>query len=200
MQKDRLRDPRPLGFGATSRVDKARDKIIGRTVAIKTLVHSFWGRSTAKQFLREAQIVGQLSHPAIVNLFDVGVEETGHRLPGDGVCDGRTLQQVLSESPIPWPRACSWAADLATALGRAHHAGIIHGDVKPANIMITEEASKAQRLRYRAFATQVFRLWADYGHPGLPGSEQIMGEPHSTRSTCSRWHRPVPDADRRAAI
>src|SRR6266404_5189901 len=171
MQKDRYEILGPLGFGATSRVDKARDKIIGRTVAIKTLVHSFGAAPQQKQFLREAQIVGQLSHPAIVNLFDVGVEETGIAYLVMEYVNGRTLQQVLSESPIPWPRACSWAADLATALGRAHHAGIIHGDVKPANIMITEEGEvKLSDFGIARFATQV------------SGSGRIMGEPHSTRS------------------
>src|SRR5260370_2253041 len=80
--------------------------------------------------------------------------------------NGRTLLQVLSESPIPWPRACAWAADLATALGRAHHAGIIHGDVKPANIMITEEGEvKLSDFGIARFATQV------------SGSGRIMGTP-----------------------
>src|SRR5260370_41760401 len=108
MQKDRYEILGPLGFGATSRVDKARDKIIGRTVAIKTLVHSFGAAPQQKQFLSEAQIVGQLSHPAIVNLFDVGVQKTAITYPVMEYAIGRTLQQVLSESSIPWPRACCW--------------------------------------------------------------------------------------------
>src|SRR6202049_123866 len=170
MQKDRYEILGPLGFGATSRVDKARDKIIGRTVAIKTLVHSFGAAPQQKQFLREAQIVGQLSHPAIVNLFDVGVEETGIAYLVMEYVNGRTLQQVLAESPIPWPRACSWAADLATALGRAHHDGIIHGDVKPANIMITEEGEVKLRLRHRTLCHASFWLRAHHGHSGVPGS------------------------------
>jgi serine/threonine protein kinase len=183
MQKDRYEILGPLGFGATSRVDKARDKIIGRTVAIKTLVHSFGAAPQQKQFLREAQIVGQLSHPAIVNLFDVGVEETGIAYLVMEYVNGRTLQQVLSESPIPWPRACSWAADLATALGRAHHAGIIHGDVKPANIMITEEGEvKLSDFGIARFATQVSGSGRIMGTPAYLAPEQIMGEPHSTRS------------------
>jgi serine/threonine protein kinase len=183
MQKDRYEIVGPLGFGATSRVDKARDKIIGRTVAIKTLVHSFGAAPQQKQFLREAQIVGQLSHPAIVNLFDVGVEETGIAYLVMEYVNGRTLQQVLSESPIPWPRACSWAADLATALGRAHHAGIIHGDVKPANIMITEEGDvKLSDFGIARFATQVSGSGRIMGTPAYLAPEQIMGEPHSTRS------------------
>jgi serine/threonine protein kinase len=183
MQKDRYEILGPLGFGATSRVDKARDKIIGRTVAIKTLVHSFGAAPQQKQFLREAQIVGQLSHPAIVNLFDVGVEETGIAYLVMEYVNGRTLQQVLAESPIPWPRACSWAADLATALGRAHHAGIIHGDVKPANIMITEEGEiKLSDFGIARFATQVSGSGRIMGTPAYLAPEQILGEPHSTRS------------------
>jgi serine/threonine protein kinase len=183
MQKDRYEIIGPLGFGATSRVDKARDKIIGRTVAIKTLVHSFGAAPQQKQFLREAQIVGQLSHPAIVNLFDVGVEETGIAYLVMEYVNGRTLLQVLSESPIPWPRACSWAADLATALGRAHSAGIIHGDVKPANIMITEEGEvKLSDFGIARFATQVSGSGRIMGTPAYLAPEQIMGEPHSTRS------------------
>jgi serine/threonine protein kinase len=183
MQKDRYEILGPLGFGATSRVDKARDKIIGRTVAIKTLVHSFGAAPQQKQFLREAQIVGQLSHPAIVNLFDVGVEETGIAYLVMEYVNGRTLQQVLTESPIPWPRACSWAADLATALGRAHHAGIIHGDVKPANIMITEEGEvKLSDFGIARFATQVSGSGRIMGTPAYLAPEQILGEPHSTRS------------------
>jgi serine/threonine protein kinase len=183
MQKDRYEILGPLGFGATSRVDKARDKIIGRTVAIKTLVHSFGAAPQQKLFMREAQIVGQLSHPAIVSLFDVGIEETGIAYLVMEYVNGRTLQQVLSESPIPWPRACSWAADLATALGRAHTAGIIHGDVKPANVMVTEDGEvKLSDFGIARFATQVSNSGRIMGTPAYLSPEQILGEPHSTRS------------------
>ena len=183
MQKDRYEILGPLGFGATSRVDKARDKIIGRTVAIKTLVHSFGAAPQQKQFLREAQIVGQLSHPAIVSLFDVGVEETGIAYLVMEHIEGRTLQQVLSESPVPWPRACSWAADLASALGRAHQCGIIHGDVKPANIMVTDEGHvKLSDFGIARFATQVSGSGRIMGTPAYLAPEQILGEPHSSKS------------------
>jgi serine/threonine protein kinase len=183
MQKDRYEILGPLGFGATSRVDKARDKVIGRTVAIKTLVHSFGAAPQQKQFLREAQIVGQLSHPAIVNLFDVGFEETGIAYLVMEHIEGRTLQQVLSESPVPWPRACSWAADLASALGRAHQCGIIHGDVKPANIMVTDEGNvKLSDFGIARFATQVSGSGRIMGTPAYLAPEQILGEPHSSKS------------------
>src|SRR5947207_3192818 len=183
MQKDRYEILGPLGFGATSRVDKARDKIIGRVVAIKTLVHSFGAAPQQKQFLREAQIVGQLSHPAIVSLFDVGVEETGIAYLVMEYISGRTLQQLLAESPVPWPRACAWVADLAHALGRAHQAGIIHGDVKPANILVTEDGHvKLSDFGIARFATQVSGSGRIMGTPAYLAPEQIQGEPHSSKS------------------
>ena len=183
MQKDRYEILGPLGFGATSRVDKARDKVIGRTVAIKTLVHSFGAAPQQKQFLREAQIVGQLSHSAIVNLFDVGIEETGIAYLIMEHVEGRTLQQVLSESPVPWPRACSWTADLASALGCAHRCGIIHGDVKPANIMVTDDGHvKLSDFGIARFATQVSGSGRIMGTPAYLAPEQILGEPHSSKS------------------
>lgn len=183
MQKDRYEILGPLGFGATSRVDKARDKVIGRTVAIKTLVHSFGAAPQQKQFLREAQIVGQLSHAAIVNLYDVGIEETGIAYLVMEHIEGRTLQQVLAESPVPWPRACSWTADLASALACAHRSGIIHGDVKPANIMVSDDGHvKLSDFGIARFATQVSGSGRIMGTPAYLAPEQILGEPHSAKS------------------
>jgi serine/threonine protein kinase len=183
MQRDRYEILGTLGCGATSRVDKARDKIIGRTVALKTLVHSFGAIPEQKLFLREAQIVGQLSHPSIVHLYDVGIEETGIAYLVMEYVPGRTLQQVLAEGPIPWPRACAWTADLAVALSRAHNAGIIHGDVKPANIMITPEGHvKLSDFGIARFATQVSGSGRIMGTPAYLSPEQILGEPQNTRS------------------
>jgi serine/threonine protein kinase len=183
MQKGRYEILGTLGCGATSRVDKARDTLIGRTVALKTLVHSFGAAPEQKQFLREAQIVGQLSHPSIVGLFDVGIEDTGMAYLVMEYVAGKTLQQVLSDTPIPWPRACAWAADLAGALGRAHHAGIIHGDVKPANILVTEDGNvKLGDFGIARFATQVSGSGQLMGTPAYLSPEQILGQPQNTRS------------------
>jgi Protein kinase domain len=172
-----------LGCGATSRVDKARDTVLGRTVALKTLVHAFGAPTEQKQFLREAQIVSQLSHPSIINLYDVGIEEGNVAYLVMEFVSGRTLQQVLSESPIPLPRACAWAADLAGALSRAHRAGIIHGDVKPANILVTEDGNvKLGDFGIARFATQVSGSGRLMGTPAYLSPEQILGEPQNTRS------------------
>ncbi|HEY2461685.1 MAG TPA: serine/threonine-protein kinase [Candidatus Acidoferrum sp.] len=183
MQKKRYEIIETLGCGATSRVDKARDSIIGRTVAIKTLVHSFGAAPEQKQFLREAQIIGKLSHPCIVNLYDVDIEESGMGYLVMEYVTGKTLQHLISDGPIPVPRACAWAADLASALGCAHHAGIIHGDVKPANILVTDDGSvKLGDFGIARFATQVSGSGRLMGTPAYLSPEQILGQPQNTRS------------------
>ena len=183
MPKNRYEVIGNLGCGATSRVDKARDTILGRTVALKTLVHAFGAPTEQKQFLREAQIVSQLSHPSIVNLYDVGIEEGNVAYLVMEYVTGKTLQQVLSEAPIPFPRACAWGADLAGALTRAHRAGIIHGDVKPANILVTEDGNvKLGDFGIARFATQVSGSGRMMGTPAYLSPEQIHGEPQNTRS------------------
>ena len=183
MPKNRYEVIGNLGCGATSRVDKARDTILGRTVALKTLVHAFGAPTEQKQFLREAQIVSQLSHPSIINLYDVGIEEGNVAYLVMEYVTGKTLQQVLSEAPIPFPRACAWGADLAGALTRAHRAGIIHGDVKPANILVTEDGNvKLGDFGIARFATQVSGSGRMMGTPAYLSPEQIHGEPQNTRS------------------
>src|SRR4029077_4020134 len=136
-----------------------------------------------KQFLREAQIVSQLSHPAIINLYDVGIEGENVAYLVMEYIAGKTLQQVLSESPVPFPRACAWTADLAEALNRAHRAGIIHGDLKPANILVTDDGKvKLGDFGIARFATQVSGSGRMMGTPAYLSPEQIWGEPQTTRS------------------
>jgi hypothetical protein len=183
MPKNRYEVIGTLGCGATSRVDKARDTVLGRTVALKTLVHAFGAPTEQKQFLREAQIVSQLSHPSIVNLYDVGIEEGSVAYLVMEYVPGKTLQQALTESPIPFPRACAWAADLAGALHRAHRAGIIHGDVKPANILVTEDGNvKLGDFGIARLSTQVSGSGRMMGTPAYLSPEQIHGEAQNTRS------------------
>jgi serine/threonine protein kinase len=185
MSKNRYEIIGNLGCGATSRVDKARDTVLGRNVALKTLVHSFGAPTEQKQFLREAQIVSQLSHPAIVNLYDVGIEDGNVAYLVMEYVPGKTLQQVLAEStgPMPIPRACAWISDLAGALHRAHRSGVIHGDIKPANILVTEDGKvKLSDFGIARFATQVSGSGRMMGTPAYLSPEQILGEPQNTRS------------------
>src|SRR6266496_1998069 len=182
LQKGRYEALEPLGSGATSRVEKARDNVIGRTVALKTFINGF-GEGQEQQFLREAQIIGQLSNPAIVQLYDVGIDEQGTPFLVMEYIAGKTLEHHLDPSQLPPQRACAWAADLAGALAIAHRAGILHGDVKPGNILVTPENKvKLGDFGIARFASQVSGSGRLMGTPAYLAPEQIEGRPQDSRS------------------
>jgi serine/threonine protein kinase len=181
--QDRYEVIETLGMGATSRVDKARDTLIGRIVALKTFLHGFGSRDLQQQFLREAQIIGGLSHPNIVALYDVGTNKEGAPYLVMEYVEGKTLESVFDAGPLPLPRVAVWAGDLATALGRAHRAKIIHGDVKPANILMTPEGQvKLGDFGIARFSTQVSGSGNLMGTPAYLSPEQILGNLQDSRS------------------
>jgi len=172
-----------LGTGATSRVDKARDTLIGRTVALKTLLRGFGSRDLQQQFLREAQIIGGLSHPNIVALFDVGTNQDGAPYFVMEYVEGKTLEALFDAGPLPLSQAAAWAGDLATALGQAHRANVIHGDVKPANILVTSENQvKLGDFGVARFSTQASGSGNLMGTPAYLSPEQIRGSSQDSRS------------------
>jgi eukaryotic-like serine/threonine-protein kinase len=172
-----------LGTGATSRVDKARDTVIGRTVALKTLLRGFGSRDLQQQFLREAQIIGGLSHPNIVALFDVGTNSEGAPYFVMEYVEGKTLESFFDGGPLPIARAAVWAGDLASALGQAHRVNVIHGDVKPANILVTlDEKVKLGDFGIARLSTQVSGSGNLMGTPAYLSPEQILGNVQDSRS------------------
>jgi serine/threonine protein kinase len=172
-----------LGTGATSRVDKARDTLIGRTVALKTFMHGFGSGDVQKQFLREAQIIGRLAHPFIVGLYDVGTDSNNVPYFVMEYVEGKTLEKVLDAGPLPLEKAAVWAADLCAAISRAHRAKVIHGDIKPANILITKEGQvKLGDFGIARFATQVSSTGTLMGTPAYLSPEQIQGQTQDNRS------------------
>ena len=172
-----------LGTGASSRVDKARDSTIGRTVALKTFLHSFDSGDLEKQFLREAQIIGRLTHPNIVSLYDVGTNADGAPYLVMEYVEGKTLQRTLDAGPLALERAAVWAADLASALARAHQCKVIHGDIKPANVLITADGQvKLGDFGIARFATQMSGSGTILGTPAYLSPEQILGHKQDTRS------------------
>jgi serine/threonine protein kinase len=173
-----------IGVGASSRVDKARDTLIDRPVVLKTFAHGFGSAELQKQFLREAQILGRLSHPNIISIYDLGTNDDGSAYLVTEYVPGKTLDAVLAlKSPVPLARAGVWAGDLANALSRAHKAGIIHGDVKPANIFVTDDGQiKLGDFGIARFATQVSGAASLIGTPAYLSPEQIKGEMQDHRS------------------
>ena len=182
LQKGRYESIEPLGSGATSRVEMARDNVIGRVVALKTFVNGF-GEGQEQQFLREAQIIGQLSNPSIVQLYDVGIDEQGTPFLVMEYVAGKTLEHHLDPSTLTPQRACAWAADLANALALAHRAGILHGDVKPGNILVTPENKvKLGDFGIARYASQISGSGRLLGTPAYLAPEQIQGQPQDARS------------------
>ena len=182
VNKSRYEALERIGSGTTSRVERARDNIIGRTVALKTFIHSF-DEDLEDQFLREAQLVGQLSHPAIVQLYDVGINEEGTPFLVMEYVAGTTLEEHLKSRSLPLQRACTWAADIARAMALAHHAGIIHGDIKTGNIFVTpEEKVKLGDFGIAQLATQVSGSERVKGTPAYLAPEQILGGSQDQRS------------------
>jgi serine/threonine protein kinase len=182
LQKGRYECIEPLGSGATSRVEMARDNVIGRVVALKTFVNGF-GEGQEQQFLREAQIIGQLSNPSIVQLYDVGIDEQGTPFLVMEYVAGKTLEHHLDPITLTPQRACAWAADLANALAVAHRAGILHGDVKPGNVLVTRENKvKLGDFGIARYASQISGSGRLLGTPAYLAPEQIQGQPQDARS------------------
>jgi eukaryotic-like serine/threonine-protein kinase len=132
-----------LGYGGMSEVHRGKDVRLGRDVAIKVL-RADLARDPQFQerFRREAQNAAALNHPAIVAVYDTGETRTDYGpLPYIVMeyVDGRTLRDIVKgEGPLPAKRAMEVMADVCAALDFSHRHGIVHRDVKPANVMITK--------------------------------------------------------------
>ena len=138
---DRYQVGDTLGFGGMSEVHRGRDLRLGRDVAVKVL-RADLARDPSFQarFRREAQNAASLNHPAIVAVYDTG-DTAGETGPVPYIVmeyvDGDTLRDVLKrEGPLPPRRAMEIVADVCAALDFSHRHGIVHRDVKPANIML----------------------------------------------------------------
>lgn len=135
-----------LGYGGMSEVHRGKDVRLGRDVAVKVL-RADLARDPQFQerFRREAQNAAALNHPAIVAVYDTGETRTDYGpLPYIVMefVDGRTLRDIVkTEGPLPGQRAMEIMADVSAALDFSHRHGIVHRDVKPANVMITKNGA-----------------------------------------------------------
>ena len=129
-----------IGAGGMAEVWRGHDRVLNRTVAIKTLLPQFArDASFVDRFRREAQAAARLNHPGIVAVYDSGTDgDTPYIVMH--LIEGRTLADFLeSGKTLPPMQAAKIAQEVAEALAAAHAQGVIHRDIKPANIMITRD-------------------------------------------------------------
>lgn len=127
----------PLGQGASSVVYRARDRDLGRDVAVKALKEVFLGHDAARErFVREAQALARMDHPNVVRVYDAGWETEGAWLVLELV-EGEPLSTLLEREPPGSRRALELLEKAARGVRHAHERGIVHRDLKPQNILVT---------------------------------------------------------------
>jgi formylglycine-generating enzyme required for sulfatase activity/predicted Ser/Thr protein kinase len=178
-----------IGQGGMGLVYLARDPLIGRTVAIKTIrldiLQQPAGKDEAvKRFLREAQSVGNLSHPNIVTIYDVG-EDDGLIYIAMEYIEGHSLEDMLKQNKrFSLDEILHLFSQLAAALDYAHLKGIVHRDIKPANILV-DDNHKVSIVDFglaRTAASNMTQTGMLMGTPRYMSPEQITGKKADNRS------------------
>jgi predicted Ser/Thr protein kinase len=184
---------RELGKGAMGIVYLAKDPLIGRLVALKTIRAAAHAdddetREFQQRFVREAQAAGILNHPAIVTVHDIGQDEaTGVSFIAMEYVEGQNLKEVLAQGrPLTFDDIGEIIAQIADALDFAHSKGIVHRDVKPANIILLEgNRAKIMDFGIAKIASGAANLTSTgqfLGTPNYMAPEQIKGSPVDGRT------------------
>ncbi len=126
-----------LGEGAMGLVFKARDTVLDRIVALKTLPFEGASDEIQERFRREAEAIGRMDHPHVVKVFDLG-ETNGRLFMAMELLDGEDLRRLIEvSSEIPITEKLRIFAESCDGFSYAHSRGVVHRDIKPANIMVT---------------------------------------------------------------
>ncbi len=180
-----------LGSGGMATVYKARDRALGRLVAVKMLHESLTSDAAfLERFQREAHAAANLAHPNIVTVHDIGQDHHRHYIVMEYV-NGRTLKQIIRDTyssgqVIPINRALDLTIQICQGIGYAHRAKLVHCDVKPQNVLVTHDdrVKVADFGIARAFTgntviEEVSQVW---GTPQYFSPEQASGFPATPAS------------------
>jgi eukaryotic-like serine/threonine-protein kinase len=168
---------REIGEGAMGRVYRCFDPMMKRIVAIKTVKKEFLTRETREEYLRrfrrEAQAAGQLSHPNIVSVFDVGEDYFVMEY-----LEGSSLQVILRDrGQIPVDEAVRMLTPLAEALDYAHRSGVVHRDIKPGNVFVLADG-RPKLMDFGVAHLESSAMTAQghfFGSPSYMAPEQVSG-------------------------
>ncbi len=172
-----------LGSGGMSVVWRARDEVLGRPVAVKLLA----GRYASDPLFRrrihdEARAAAALSHPNVAQVYDFGEsDERGDRVPYVvmELVAGRTLAERLAAGPLPAKLAFRICSEVAAALAAAHAEGLVHRDVKPANVMLAPTGAKVVDFGIAAAVRPPGSTGPDgelFGTPAYLAPERLTGD------------------------
>jgi serine/threonine-protein kinase len=161
-------------------VHRARDSVLGRVVALKVLSADLGADDELHQrFRREAEAIGRLSHPNIVAVYDLG-ESDGHLYMAMELLEGDDLRRLIEHrGDVPVADRVRVLVDIAAGLGFAHSRGVVHRDVKPANILVTSDG-RVKLLDFGlarvAFRETITKRGIVLGTPDYMSPEQAMGK------------------------
>jgi serine/threonine-protein kinase len=182
-----------IGAGGMGEVYRARDRVLGRTVAVKVLAARQNDRSVLARFEQEARLASSLNHPNIITVHAVGRSGSLSYIVMEFV-NGLTVAETLKAGPIPMDRVFSIAIQVADGLAKAHEAAIAHRDLKPQNIMVTPDGlakildfGLSKLTQPTAAGVTIMASYATEGSPiiGTPAymsPEQARGLPVDFRS------------------
>jgi serine/threonine-protein kinase len=173
---------RLIGAGAAGEVYAAVERDSGRRVAMKFLSSDLAADAKARERLkREARAVRALDHPGIAKVFEIG-EAEGRPFIAMELHEGRALTDRFARGPVPLKELVRIGAEVASALRAAHEAGIVHRDVKPANVLLTVQGQVKlvdfglAKLATGIDGTKLTRTGAVIGTMAYMAPEQLAGE------------------------
>jgi len=165
-----------LGRGGVADVLRARDLVLDRDVAVKILRDTV-DDAERSRFMGEATMLARLSHPGLVTVLDVGVSGAQPFLVMELV-EGPTLAAVLRNGPLPLDQAAAIGAQLASSVAYAHEQGVVHRDVKPANVLLGPGGAKLADFgiaRLIGDTVRHTRTGMTVGTPAYVSPEQVRG-------------------------
>ncbi len=170
-----------LGEGGMGVVYRAEDTRLDRDVAIKFLPSQLASDESAKRrFLSEAKAASALEHPNICHIHEIGELPDGQLFMVMPCYEGETLRGRLERGPLGIDEALQTAIQMGSALSRAHEKGIIHRDIKPGNVMLTDGGTQAKLLDFglakKLDATQLTKTGVTVGTVAYMSPEQARGE------------------------